>query len=577
MGNVSRFVSVRGSLAVLKVLLLLVFVFGTNPGILERIHAIGLQAGLLIYAVIWLASLAVIAYVAFCGGWVARILWSVLWTAAAITGLSYWLVANKYMSLADMEMLLNALAFANDAAGAYGAQIIWAVVVCLVGLAAVNIPPYRIVRHDFRLRRTLLVLAPCVPVLMIVGILYTRGGEGTNGLPSQFNVPAFLVTLGAVQATAGPPPVRKTVEATADTTNAPRIIVVLMDESIRGDELDIDGGKAYSGLVSRGALVTNLGVASSLANCSASSNVTFRYGASRAHYLTDIQVNPSMWAYAKHAGYQTYYIDAQRTGGALQNFMTPVEKEQIDHFEQIGADVAPGDKDMEVARLLRGIIDAPDHGRKFIFVNKMGAHFPYEGKYPHDQTRFVPTLAQAYFGDESTPKVAWPTANTPTERTRFFNSYLNSVSWNVGHFFDVLLPELNLDDTVIVYTSDHGQDFHEDGSPGYVTHCTDGPAAMGEGRVPLVFITQDAHWKPRFEADAKLNFGKASQFDVFPTLLAMMGYDLQQVAKTVYVESPLSAPLDPRKQEFISTYFVRFGRAPVWNPIYRKPEGSPAR
>lgn len=570
MGNLSRFASIRGGLATLKVLLLLVFAFACNPGILERVHAIGLQAGLLVYAVIWLASLTVMAFVAFCGGLAARIFWSVLWTAAAITGLSYWLVAGKYMSLADMEMLLNALSFAGEAASAYGAQIIWAIMVCVVGLLAVNIPPYRVIRREFRWRRALMVLAPCVPILMIVGILYTRGGEGSDGLPSQFDVPAFLVTLGAVHATAGPPPVRKVVEATASTTDSPRVIVVLMDESIRGDELDIDGGRAYSGLRAQSAIATNFGVASSLANCSASSNVTFRYGASRSHYLTDIKVNPSMWAYAKHAGYQTYYIDAQRTGGALQNFMTPAEKKFIDHFDQIGPDVVPSEKDMDVARLLRKIIDSPDRVRKFIYVNKMGAHFPYEGKYPRDQTHFVPTLAQTYFGDKSTPKVAWPTENTPAERARFFNSYLNAVSWNVGHFFDLLLPGLDLSDVVIVYTSDHGQDFHEDGSPGYVTHCTDGHAAMGEGRVPLVMITRNPVWQSRFTADAKLNFGRASQFDVFPTLLEMMGYSLQQVAATVHVEPPLSAPLDPRKQEFISTYFVRFGRAPTWNPIHGK-------
>lgn len=555
-------------LVALKALLLLGFILGTNPGISVRVHAIGLQAGLLVYAAIWTVSVAAMVFVAFWGGWLARIFWSVLWTAAAIAGLSYWLITSKWMSLADMEMLLNALAFASDAAGAYSAQMMWAVVACLVGLLSVNIPPYRLDRPSFPWRRTLLTLAPCVPVLMIVAILYTRGGEGSDGLPSQFAIPAFLVTLGGVHATAGPPPVRKSVQATPKTANSPRIIVVLMDESIRGDELDIDGGKAYSGLGERGALMVNFGVASSLANCSASSNVTFRYGASRANYLTDIQVNPSMWAYAKRAGYQTYYIDAQRTDGALQNFMTPAEKKLIDHFDQIGSEVPPSDKDMQVARLLRSIIDAPDSARKFIYVNKMGAHFPYEGKYPRDQTRFLPTLAQTYFGDESTPKVAWPTQNTPAERTRFFNSYLNAVSWNVGHFFDVLLPDLKLDDTVIVYTSDHGQNFHEDGSPGYSTHCTDGQAAMGEGRIPLVLLTQDSRWRVRFDTDAKLNFGKVSQFNVFPTLLAMMGYDLNQVAQTVHVEPPLSAPLDHRKQQFISTYFVRFGRAPVWNPIH---------
>jgi hypothetical protein len=35
---------------------------------------------------------------------------------------------------------------------------------------------------------------------------------------------------------------------------------------------------------------------------------------------------PSIWQYAKHAGLHTVYIDAQRTGGNLQNLMTDTEK-----------------------------------------------------------------------------------------------------------------------------------------------------------------------------------------------------------------------------------------------------------
>lgn len=560
----------------IKLALLLVFVVVTNPGIAGRVHAIGLQAGLVVYTVIWLTSVVAILFVAFFGGWTARLVWSVLWAAAAMMGMSYWLITGDYISITSVQTLLDAAAFASDVTGAYAGQLMWSGIAAALGLLAVNIPPYHLAGHRLRWRRSLLVAVPIVPALMVAAIVYARGGEGTNGLPDQFGVPAFVATIGVANAMEGPPPVRQQVTATAGP-KAARTIIVLMDESVRGDELDIDGGKAYSGLQDRGAIAANFGIASSLANCSATSNVTFRYGGTQAHYLSDIAVNPSMWAYARHAGYRTWYLDAQRTGGKLQNFMTEDERRLIDHFEQIGPDVPPDQKDMKLAAMLRSIIEAPGDADRFVFVNKMGVHFPYEGKYPLAETRFRPTLAQNYFGDLSDPKVAWPTANTPAERAKFLNSYLNALSWNTGHFFDLLLPGLNLDNTIIVYTSDHGQDFHEDGSPGYATHCTDGASAAGEGIVPLVVLTGNPQWLQRFKDDAKLNFNKASQYNVFPTLLELMGYNLQDVARTTHVDAPLSAPLNPADQRFLSTYFVRFGQKPVWNPIHSAGVDATAR
>lgn len=552
-----------------KIVLLLIFIASTNPGVIARAHAIGWQAGLVVYAAIWLASIAAIVFVAFFGGWVARIVWSVLWVAAAITGLSYWLITGEYISITSVAMLLNAAAFASDVTGAFSSQLMWSALAGAVGLLAVNIPPYRLAGKNFRWRRTLLVLAPVVPALMVVAIVFARGGEGTNGLPDQFGVPAFVATIGVVHATEGPPPVRQQVVATAGSAKAAKTIIVIMDESVRGDELDINGGKAYSGLMGRDAIAANFGIASSLANCSATSNVTFRYGATREHYLSDIAVNPSMWAYARHAGYQTWYLDAQRSGGKLQNFMTEDERRQIDHFKQIGAGVLPDRKDMDIAGMLRSIIQAPGTADNFVYVNKMGVHFPYEGKYPPADARFHPTLAQNYFGDLSDPKAALPTDATPEERKKFLNSYLNALSWNAGHFFDELLPGLDLQNTIIIYTSDHGQNFHEDGSSGYATHCTDGIASADEGIVPLVVIAGNPALLQQFRGDAKLNFNKASQYNVFPTLLVLMGYNLEEVARTTHVDAPLSAELDPKNQQFLSTYFVRFGQRPVWNPIRR--------
>src|SRR5690606_34116541 len=114
---------------------------------------------------------------------------------------------------------------------------------------------------------------------------------------------------------------------------------------------------------------------------------------------------------------------------------------EIDHFFQVGPDVAPQDRDIELARAMRDALSEAAERPTFFYVNKMGAHYPYEGKYPPEETRFRPVLQRDYFGNEADPKhmlsrfAADPRANDPETRVRFKNSYMNAVSWNTRRFF----------------------------------------------------------------------------------------------------------------------------------------------
>ena len=49
---------------------------------------------------------------------------------------------------------------------------------------------------------------------------------------------------------------------------------------------------------------------------------------------------PTIFQYAKKAGYETYYIDAQMAGPGLQNYMSPNDLPYLDHFVRI-ADSLP--------------------------------------------------------------------------------------------------------------------------------------------------------------------------------------------------------------------------------------------
>jgi glucan phosphoethanolaminetransferase (alkaline phosphatase superfamily) len=290
-------------------------------------------------------------------------------------------------------------------------------------------------------------------------------------------------------------------------------------------------------------------------------------GVTKQNYLKEMISNPSIWAYARKAGFRTAYLDGQRHGGRLQNHMNVDELALIDEFVQLDAKTPLYLRDIHLAQRLRAMLEAKQEPL-FAIVNKMGAHFPYEGKYPSDSAKYQPTMAASYFGTEVDPRDVRSDLREDSEnRRRYKNSYLNAIRWNTLQFFDALLPGLNLDETVIIYTSDHGQDFHEDGRPGYGTHCTDGPAVSEEGIVPLVFLTNERELLRRLRPAAESNANRASQFNLFPTLLSLMGYEDRDLTVESGFEPSLFTKLPDGNRRFLSTFYVRWGKAPVWNAI----------
>jgi hypothetical protein len=92
---------------------------------------------------------------------------------------------------------------------------------------------------------------------------------------------------------------------------------------------------------------------------------------------------------------------------------------------------------MQIARRLRRIIQ-DNREPAFVYVNKMGVHFPYEGKYPPERA-VLPVLKRTTLGEGIKPQ-----AEDPATHLSFRNAYLNALAWNVGNFFDTLLADLDL-------------------------------------------------------------------------------------------------------------------------------------
>ncbi len=68
-----------------------------------------------------------------------------------------------------------------------------------------------------------------------------------------------------------------------------------------------------------------------------------------------------------------------------------------------------------------------------------------------------------------------------------------------------------------------------------------------------------------FRQAAQTNSGRASLFNLHPTLLQVMGYRPEDLARGNDFEPTLFQALPDENQRFLSDFFVRFGQKPVWN------------
>ena len=404
-----------------------------------------------------------------------------------------------------------------------------------------------------------------LPVLLGLSVLlFFRGGEGTSGLPSSHSGTSLVLLYAYDMATTvrGPrQPVTITPAAPPHTSD----IVLIIDESIAGAYLDINSKSGvYSGLAGGEGKppIHNFGLATAITHCSVGSNVVLRFGGTRDNYRETVRSRPSIWAYARAAGLATVYIDAQRTGGRYQNGMDDAERALIDVWDQFD-DVPVVDRDHAVADRLAEYLG--DGKPQLILVNKVGGHFPVSDKFPPSHARYRPMLRRGQFPDVT--DMAGRKSLDPGQNSwlLYRNSYRNTLLWNVGDFFDRLFARAEIGAATILYTSDHGQSFHEREDGGDATHCTPDPE-IEEGVVPLVVIGGggDEARSARWAKAAAAGRDRSSDYRIFPTLLGLMGYAAKDVAP-LYGPDLFAGEADP------STFNVRFnarlGSEPVWRHV----------
>jgi glucan phosphoethanolaminetransferase (alkaline phosphatase superfamily) len=542
----------------LKELLLVLYLLKNYDDYLDRLDALGIGFPMLLYGAMFVVLTVALFMTAYIRQTLIRHLFALVMSGSAVFFDVYTQVTAGYMTYSSFVSLVYSGGFIQEAAYQYRDAIISAMVSGLLLLFGIGLKP----RRRAPLPGALLVAAPVLGVLMLSTVLFVRAGEGARGLPIMYTPLAYLnlFTYEALHNTVGP---REPVSLSRVDQPVGHDIVLIIDESISGNYLDINTPfGVHSNLKEPrpGVDIFNYGYAASIANCSADTNVTLRYGGTRADYMRINSTLPSIWQYAKKAGLRTVYIDAQRTGGNLQNLMNAAEKKDIDDFVQFDR-TSVRERDMAAAAKLIELLN--DGKPELVVINKVGAHFPVHDKYPDTFMAYRPTLPRGQFVEVVDTGTRDGFNGQPDDWLLYRNAYKNTVLWNVGEFFARVFAQADLSHALLIYTSDHGQDLHERGNPGLNTHCGGDPVEE-EGLVPLVVISGSDLQTLDWQAQLPANKDRSSHYNIFPTLLQVMGYDLAGI-EAVYGK-PLSVPTG---DDFTFNYRfnARLGAKPEWKHI----------
>jgi glucan phosphoethanolaminetransferase (alkaline phosphatase superfamily) len=469
-----------------------------------------------IYAAVYAFALIGIFIIPFIRGSILRVsMVMVLMTGWFID--HFFLEMNGVFSSRDLISLLwDEWHLSADAARAYQAPLLRNLLLAAPIAVVFCIPP----RRPISLSRYWALLPGAA--LFCVGILMNSAKSGQL----QFPVPYSLVSTAALLSlgVGGNQPFgyftaqnidrNRVIAAPVQRAHQFKKIIMIMDESVRGDQLSLnDAESETTPFLKSEARLINFGIAVSGGNCSSISRAMFRYGL-RPYHLPDKwnegSKSPLIWQFASNAGYRTIHVDG--IAGPLQfhNGFTSKEKSLID-TEIAVLDNPEYSRDNKIAERVLSLL--ADDKAMFLLVDKHGLHFPYANRHP--------------------PEEGENRAKTTLEH------YSHGITWSVDEFFRRLMTGLNLSDTLMIYTSDHGQNF----GPGQ-THCTVAKeVSPGEAIVPLFAATGDHSFEQRLRQAAKLGFNKMSHFEIFPTLLVAMGYDENWVKKA-YGQSLLDGPAD---------------------------------
>ena len=473
-------------------------------------------------SVISVALAVLLIWVGLTSGVVARGIVFFLFLLSTITEYSYVYVMGRFSIIQDYEIGLTAVnpELIGNAALSFRESFIAAIAVSAALLALqIYTRRERLPRPG---RRLAAVLA--ATLLFYASLAsFCRGTFGTVSAAAGLRTLTFT-SIKLLTSYNGP---RAEVLPVANA-NPQNNIIFVVDESVRCDRLNVNGyarqTTPYLEELQRSGKLVNWGATAASSTMSLNSNLYLLAGVKE---MPDTGENtrrlPTIFQYAKAAGYHTYHFDAQMDTPWL---VAPRDQSALDTWvrsKDLRNSVPLTDIDFVTARKIREIIHSSTGN--FIWVNKMGVHFPYPQRYPPESAVWQPALTGAYYDFRHPDLIS--------------NAYDNALRYNIDGFFRELIGSDGLpDNTLILYTSDHGQTLSEHGESWPHAGST-----RWEACVPLFLV---ANTPPRIDTAYP-----PSHANIFPTLLDLMQFPPEQRVYA-YAPSLLSAQMsDARPRNYI--------------------------
>ncbi len=520
-------------LALVKLLgIFALLIFSGNYQIFKRIEELFVLHGnvhCFFFITLWILCFSSLLVVAFLPNKLFRIIFSLLAFITTLISVVYVNTSNESIGYDNLYILVENINFAYDALQHFISEIISSLLVAIIVFVFILQPPENLNKYYKNMNmKIFLYFIVFLPFLLFFIIAWPRGGYGLKEMPVQFKIPVLLsiITFEKVN----PDEInRNNINENVLVKKGEKInIILVIDESVRGDYLDINNNQGITPyLYSQKQRIINFGYATSGANCSAGSNQILRFGPNQNNFAQTFVTNPYIWQYAKKAGYRTIMIEGQVSKGHQNNRMKQKEKSYIDEFIYTHGKTNYA-KDKNTAILIKKHLSLKSSQPIFIYAIKSGVHFPYD--------RLVPEAKKKYVSVASADK-----------KTNMVNSYKNAINYITDSFFTYLIEDAEFKDTLIIYTSDHGQNLLDNGLS--MTHCTIENPSPYEALVPLIMLTDNRMMQKTLKQASIINANKVSHFNIFPTILSIFGFNNNDV-ESIHGRS-VFAKL-PKQRKFVS-------------------------
>lgn len=287
---------------------------------------------------------------------------------------------------------------------------------------------------------------------------------------------------------------------------APRVIVLVIGESVRPDHLGLNGyaRDTTPQLARLGPSLLSFPDVASTANYTfaAVPNIVRRKLAGGSASLVSVM---------REAGYRTAWFSNQQSD---------IYQPRADISDFSNTEWRQGlRQDSELLPLLESCLRQCG-ARQFIVLHMYGSHFPYDARYLARDRVYSPTFADARLAIVA-----------PTHKRELINSYDNTLLAADRFLAEVIArTDAAGKPALVLYTSDHGENLYDD-ERAFVMHAGPQPT-RADMMVPLLLWTNQAYRAGQADKLAALRRnvnGKLSHLAIFPTLLdlADIHYDGQ--------------------------------------------------